>query len=124
MFNFIQLSALKFLPAGYRGSFFTETGERWSECSDGVCRDSLRIEGREGLRERCDKVEVDGDAGTTGGGAAASLSLRYSQSDPLFTILPYAEVSGRGMKLERTMLGELATLALGERGVESPRRDW
>ena len=35
--------------------------------------------------------------------------------------VPYVELSGGSMKEDRIIVGELATLALAERGVESPR---
>jgi hypothetical protein len=56
----------------------------------------------------------------TGGGAASS-SSEMSHLVPSLATAPYIELSGGGMKPERIIVGELAMLALAERGVESPR---
>jgi hypothetical protein len=55
----------------------------------------------------------------TGGGAASSSSSEMSHREPSLAKVPYPVFSGGGMNDERAMLGELATLALAERGVES-----
>jgi hypothetical protein len=65
-------------------------------------------------------LETEGDACMTGGGAASS-SSEMSHWDPSLATVPYIEPSGGGMKPERMIVGELAMLALAERGVESPR---
>ena len=56
----------------------------------------------------------------TGGGAASS-SSEMSHLVPSLATAPYIELSGGGIKEERIIVGELAMLALAERGVESPR---
>jgi hypothetical protein len=56
----------------------------------------------------------------TGDGAASSSSSEMSHWEPSLATVPYTELSDGGMNDERIMLGELATLALAERGVESP----
>jgi hypothetical protein len=65
-------------------------------------------------------LETEGDAWITGGGAASS-SSEMSHWDPSLATVPYVELSGGSMKEDRIIVGELATLALAERGVESPR---
>ena len=55
----------------------------------------------------------------TGGGAASSSSSEMFHWEPSLATVPYPVLSGGGMNEERIMLGELATLALAERGAES-----
>ena len=120
MFCLIQSSALRSSLAGTSGSLLASTGERCRECNDGVLRGSLRSEGREVRIDCCEMLETEGDAWITGGGAASS-SSEMSHWDPSLATVPYVELSGGSMKEDRIIVGELATLALAERGVESPR---
>lgn len=70
--------------------------------------------------DRCERLDMDDEAAITGGGAASSSSSDKFHCGPSLATVPYPVFSGGGIKEERMMLGELATLALAERGVESP----